>query len=248
MSVYQEIFLQSKKSFAVLIDPDKTNAFEAVKLLDVINTINEINCILVGGSLVANNSTSRVIAGLREHTTKPVLLFPGNINQLCEADAILFLNLISGRNPEYLIGQHIVGAPIIKKLGVESISTSYMLVGEPSSTSYVSNTQPLPANKPDLIAATALAGEMIGHKVVYIDAGSGAPYPVPAEAITAVSNSIEVPLIIGGGLRSYEDAKRALDAGAQTIVIGNAVESNPKILYEIASAVSDANHESKIHQ
>lgn len=248
MSVYQEVIQQSKKSFAVLIDPDKTNAIEALALLEVINSIKEISCILVGGSLVANNSTSEVIAGLRAKTSKPVILFPGNINQLCEADAVLFLNLISGRNPEYLIGQHIVGAPIIKKLGLESISTGYMLVGEPSSTSYVSNTQPLPANKPDLIAATALAGEMIGHKVIYIDAGSGAPNPVSAEAITSVTSAISIPLIIGGGLRSYEDAKRALDAGAHIIVIGNAAENDSKILYEIASAVSDANRELKIHQ
>lgn len=247
MSVFEKIFGQGKKSFAVLIDPDKTNGKEAKELLDEINSIEEISCILVGGSLVANGGTSKVVDSLKSNTSKPIILFPGNINQICTADAILFLNLISGRNPEYLIGQHIIGAPMIKKLGLETISTGYMLIGETSSTSYVSNTQPLPANKPDLIAATALAGEMIGHKIIYMDAGSGAPYPIPADVIKSVSKTIEIPLVVGGGLRSYEEAKRALEFGAQLIVVGNAVESNPNILLEIANAVSDANRALKIH-
>jgi len=247
MSIYQEIFLKNKKSFAVLIDPDKTTANQANVLIDEINSIGEISCVLVGGSLVTNNSTAEVINSLRKKTTKPVVLFPGNINQICSADAILFLNLISGRNPEYLIGQHVVGAPIIKKLGVESISTGYLLIGEPSSSSYVSNTTPLPSDKPDLIAATALAGEMIGHALIYIDAGSGASNPISEEVIAAVYKTIKVPLIVGGGIRSHEEAKKALNAGANFIVIGNAAESNPNILFEIARAVADANRVLKVH-
>jgi len=246
MTVYQEIFQKNKKSFAVLIDPDKTNAHQADELIYNINTINEISCVLVGGSLVTNTSTADVINSLRNKTTKPVILFPGNINQVCAADAILFLNLISGRNPEYLIGQHVVGAPLIKKLGIESISTGYLLVGEPSSSSYVSNTTPLPSNKPDLIAATALAGEMIGHALIYMDAGSGASNPISEEVINIVRKTIQVPLIVGGGIRSYEETKKALDAGANFIVVGNAVENNPTILFEIASAVADCNRVLKI--
>lgn len=247
MSVYKEVFLKSKRSFAVLIDPDKTGSKQALSLLKGANQIEEISCFLVGGSLVAHNSTSELINLLSANTDKPVILFPGNINQICYADAILFLSLISGRNPEYLIGQHVVGAPIIKKLGMESISTGYMLIGEPSSTSYVSNTTPLPANKPDLAAATALAGEMLGHSVIYLDGGSGSKQPIPRNIIAEVSNAINVPLIVGGGIKTYEDAKRALDSGAQVIVIGNAAEKDAQTLYEIASAVADVNRQLEVH-
>lgn len=247
MSAYKKIFQTNKKSFAVLIDPDKTGSKQALAVLKDVNRINEIGCLLVGGSLVAHNSTAELIEVLRSNTEKPVILFPGNINQICEADAILFLNLISGRNPEYLIGQHVVGAPIIKELGMESISTSYMLIGEPSSTSYVSNTTPLPINKPDLAAATALAGEMMGHSIIYIDGGSGTNQPIPNNLIEAVSKSISIPLVVGGGIKTYEDAKRALDSGAHVIVIGNAAEKDSQILYEIASAVADVNRQLEVH-
>lgn len=247
MNVFKKVFQQNKKSFAVLIDPDKTGPREALALLKDVNKIKEVTCILVGGSLVADNSTAGVIDVLRSNSEKPVVLFPGNINQICEADAILFLNLISGRNPEYLIGQHVVGAPIIKKLSMESIATGYMLIGEPSSTSYVSNTTPLPANKPDLASATALAGEMMGNKVIYMDGGSGTKVPIPENLIEAVAKTINVPLIIGGGIRSYDKAKRALDSGAHLIVIGNAAEKDPQTLYEIASAVADVNRKLEVH-
>lgn len=246
MSIFKKVFQQSK-SFAVLIDPDKTNSSQAFALLKEVNSIPEVSCILVGGSLVADNDTAEVIHILRSNTQKPVILFPGNINQICEADAILFLSLISGRNPEYLIGQHIVGAPIIKRLGMESISTGYMLIGEPSSTSYVSNTTPLPDNKPDIASATALAGEMMGHKVIYMDGGSGTKTPISENLIRSVANTISIPLIIGGGIRSYEEAKRALDSGAQLIVIGNAAEKDPQVLYEVANAVADVNRKLEVH-
>ena len=246
MSIFKKVFQQSK-SFAVLIDPDKTNSSQAFALLKEVNSIPEVSCILVGGSLVADNCTAEVIHILRSNTQKPVILFPGNINQICEADAILFLSLISGRNPEYLIGQHIVGAPIIKRLGMESISTGYMLIGEPSSTSYVSNTTPLPDNKPDIASATALAGEMMGHKVIYMDGGSGTKTPISENLIKAVASTISIPLIIGGGIRSYEEAKRALDSGAHLIVIGNAAEKDPQVLYEVANAVADVNRKLEVH-
>ena len=247
MSIYQEVFLKRGKSFVVLIDPDKTAPNQIDLVIAEINSIKEINAIFVGGSLVTDGSTEKLIAKIKSKSDKPVILFPGNINQICKADAILFLSLISGRNPEYLIGQHVVGAPIIKQLEMESISTGYILMGNPSSTSYVSNTNPIPANKPDIAMATALAGEMLGNKVIYIDAGSGASEPISKEAIESVSNTIDIPLIIGGGIRSYEEAKLALDSGANCIVIGNAAEDNPAILFEIASAVADANRELKIH-
>jgi len=247
MSIYQEVFLKRGKSFVVLIDPDKTAPNQLDSVITDINSIKEITAIFVGGSLVTDGSTEQLIAKIKRNSEKPVILFPGNINQICEADAILFLSLISGRNPEYLIGQHVVGAPIIKQLKMESISTGYILMGNPSSTSYVSNTNPIPANKPDIATATALAGEMLGNKAIYIDAGSGASHPISKEVIESVSKTIDIPLIIGGGIRSYEEAKLALDSGANCIVIGNAAEENPSILFEIASAVADVNRELKIH-
>ncbi len=243
MSVYQDVFLANNKSFAVLIDPDKTECSQVDSLLMEVNSIDEISSIFVGGSLVTDGSTEKLIEKIKNHSKKPVILFPGNINQICKADAILFLSLISGRNPEYLIGQHIAGAPLIKELGMESIATGYMLVGGLSSTSYVSNTTPIPANKPDIATATAIAGEMLGNSLIYMDAGSGASKPISKTVIKSVSNAIDIPLIIGGGIRSYEEAKRALDSGANCIVVGNAAEDNPTILFEIASAVADANKE-----
>lgn len=225
----------------MLIDPDKTEQDQLPSLVKTINSINQISSIFVGGSLVPDGTTELLVKALRHQTEKPVILFPGNTNQICKADAILFLSLISGRNPEYLIGQHIVGAPIIKQLNMESISTGYMLMGEPSSTSYVSNTTPLPANKPDLATATATAGEMLGNDLIYIDAGSGANQPIAPEVIKSVKAAINIPLIIGGGIRSYEDAHLALKSGADCIVVGNAAEGDDSILFEIASAVDDLN-------
>ncbi len=241
MNVYQQVFLPKNKSFAVLIDPDKVTPNQAKALIEQVNSINEISALLVGGSLVGDDSTEKLIQFIKTVCHKPIILFPGNVNQVCKADAILFLSLISGRNPEYLIGQHVIGAPLIKNLGMEAIATGYMLVGESSSTSYVSNTTPLPATKPDLAQATAIAGEMLGNALIYMDAGSGAHKPISEEIIKAVAQAISVPLIVGGGIRSYEDAKKALIAGGHCVVIGNAAESNSAILYEIASAVSDVN-------
>lgn len=247
MNVYQKVFLSHKKSFTVLIDPDKTELSQLPALLKTINGIHQISSIFVGGSLVPDGTTELLVKEIKQQSKKPVILFPGNTNQICKADAILFLSLISGRNPEYLIGQHVVGAPIIKHLEMESISTGYLLVGEPSSTSYVSNTTPLPANNPDLVAATAIAGEMLGNTLIYIDAGSGAQAPVAEDVIKLVDAAIEIPLIVGGGIRTYEDAKRALESGANCIIVGNAAEGDTQILFEIASAVADVNQVLKVH-
>lgn len=247
MSVYQEVFQKNKKSFAVLLDPDKINLTTVISVISQINSIKEISSIFVGGSLVTDGSTEKLIRFIKKESQKPIILFPGNVNQVCKADAILFLSLISGRNSEYLIGQHIAGAPLIKKLGMESISTGYILVGGASSTSYVSNTTPIPSNKSDLAVATATAGEMLGNALIYMDAGSGTMNPVPSEMIRSVAESIHVPLIIGGGIRSYDKAKMALDSGANCIVIGNAAEEDSTILFEIASAVADANQLLKVH-
>lgn len=247
MSVYQEVFLKKNKSFAVLIDPDKTDPHQLTPVLSTINSIKQIGVILVGGSLVPDGRTDTIIKHIRKNTRKPVVLFPGNVNQLCKADAILFLSLISGRNPEYLIGQHITGAPLIKQLGMEAIATGYILIGDPSSTTYVSNTSPIPIDKPELAVSTAIAGEMLGNSLIYMDAGSGTSHPITETMIAQVAEQIEVPLIIGGGIRTYEDAKKALIAGANCIVVGNAAENNSTILFEIASAVADVNSTLEVH-
>lgn len=247
MGIYQKAFLTNNKSFSVLIDPDKTKPSQVESLVVEINSIKEINSILVGGSLVIDGTTEKLVKSIKSISKKPIILFPGNVNQICKADAILFLSLISGRNPEYLIGQHVTGAPLIKQLEMESISTGYMLIGDPSSSSYVSNTTPMPADKPDLASATAIAGEMLGNSLIYMDAGSGAINPISTAVISTVAKSIDIPLIVGGGIRSYENAKKALESGAQCIVIGNSAENDSSILFEIASAVSEVNLTLEIH-
>ena len=169
-----------------------------------------------------------------------MILFPGNNYQLCEeADALLLLSLISGRNPEYLIGQHVVAAPLIKESGIEAIPTGYLLIdgGKISTTSYITQTVPIPADKPDVAVATALAGEQLGLKLIYLEAGSGAANPVSAEMISAVKKNVSLPLIVGGGIRSGAQAEAACQAGADIIVVGNILEKAPELLMELSLAV-----------
>lgn len=235
---------KGKKSIAVLIDPDKvadTNQLQAL-----INLANE-NCIdffFVGGSLVTTTNLSEVVQQVKDSVAIPVVLFPGNSIQIDpNADALLFLSLISGRNPELLIGQHVVAAPIIRNTRIEVIPTGYMLInsGRITSVAYISNTTPIPDDKSSLAACTAMAGEMLGLRAIYMDAGSGAELPVSAKMINAVRKSVKVPLIIGGGLNSAHKAIAALEAGADTIVIGNALEKNPDLLSEVSDKVYEWN-------
>jgi putative glycerol-1-phosphate prenyltransferase len=170
-----------------------------------------------------------------------VVLFPGDNLQInSHADAILFLSLISGRNPDLLIGKHVISAPILKDSGIEVVSTGYMLIdgGTPTSVSYMSNTTPIPANKRDIAVCTAMAGEMLGLKLIFMDAGSGALNPVGENMISAVKKSIDIPLIVGGGIRSAEKAKAAFEAGADVVVVGNAIESNKDLIREIAQIIA----------
>lgn len=229
----------ARKQFAVLIDPDKVNNAKLSSLIGLSHQAG-VDWFLVGGSLLTQNSLETCIRALKDHSDIPVILFPGNTLQMSNnADAILFLSLISGRNPEMLIGRHVIAAPYLKHSNLEVISTGYMLIesGKPTTVSYMSNSAPIPADKEDIAACTAMAGEMLGMKLIYMDAGSGAGNPVPERMIETVNQSINVPLIIGGGINTPEKASRACKAGADIIVVGNAIERNSQLIAEVAEAI-----------
>jgi len=228
-----------KKSLAILFDPDDIDERSLIKSLNICLE-NKVDYLFVGGSLITGNQLHHVISKVKLYTDIPCILFPGNVMQIdASADAILFLSLISGRNPELLIGQHVVAAPIIKRSQLEVIATGYMLInsGRPTSASYISNSQPLPNDKPSLAASTALAGEMLGLGAIYMDAGSGAEEPISPKVIRAARNNLSVPLIVGGGLNTVAKARQALDAGADVIVIGNGAQKNLNLLIEVAEMV-----------
>jgi putative glycerol-1-phosphate prenyltransferase len=240
LNTLQQRHQEKKKSIAVLVDPDK--AEDPSRLLHLINLASE-NCVdyfFVGGSLVTSTNLSEVVKLIKENVTIPVVLFPGNAIQVeASADAILFLSLISGRNPELLIGQHVVAAPVLKNTRLEVISTGYMLInsGKITSVAYISNTMPIPDDKYSLAASTAMAGQMLGLQTIYIDAGSGAEKEISARMIAAVRKSVTIPLIVGGGINSARKAISALEAGADMIVVGNALEKDPDLLTEVSEKI-----------
>lgn len=235
---------EGRKSIAVLIDPDKVD--EASKLAQLVRLANE-NCIdffFVGGSLLTTANLSEVVKYIKQNVNIPVVLFPGNSIQIePTADGLLFLSLISGRNSELLIGQHVVAAPILKNTPLEIIPTGYMLInsGRITSVAYISNTTPIPDDKYSLAACTGMAGEMLGLKVIYMDAGSGAEKEISPKMIASVRKVIKVPLIVGGGINTPQKALQALEAGADMIVVGNALEKNPVLLTDIAEKIYEWN-------
>ena len=230
------------KSFAVLIDPDKIDNLSSCMNLVNMSIENKVDFFLVGGSLLTNLNLNKVVALIKDNCNIPVILFPGsNMHINAAADALLFLSLISGRNSDLLIGQHVVAAPILKKSKLEILPTGYILIdgGNVSTVSYMSNTTPIPADKFSVATCTALAGEMLGLKLIYLDAGSGALNPISSKMISSVRKAIEVPLIIGGGINSVEKADKALEAGADLIVIGNAIEKNPDLLIDLSIKIEE---------
>lgn len=230
---------RGKKSIALLIDPDDLGELDLTRLLN--NAIeNKVEFIFVGGSLITSDKLTDLVEYIKSYTSIPCILFPGNAMHVeLNADAILFLSLISGRNPELLIGQHVLAAPLLKKSDIEVIPTGYMLVnsGKPTSVSYISNSQPIPNDKPSIAASTAMAGEMLGLQVIYMDAGSGAEEPISARVIRAVRKNIACPLIVGGGINSVAKAKVAFQAGADVLVLGNGVQKNLALLNEVSELV-----------
>ncbi len=236
--VYQHILkckTNKKKLFAVLIDPDKYKS-------DIIKKINETNVdlLLVGGSLLSNGNFEKCISDIKKRSKIPVVIFPGNGLQISnKAEGILLLSLISGRNPDLLIGKHVIAAPQLRSSKLEIIPTGYMLIdsGKQTSALYMSNTNPIPYNKPDIAACTAMAGEMLGLRMIYMDAGSGAENCVNEKMILEVKKNIQIPLIVGGGINSASKARIICEAGADMIVVGNAAEKNSKLIKDIAAVV-----------
>ncbi len=239
--IYNQIvsnLLNGKKQIALLIDPDKVNDKTLESLFMEIKN-QPPGLLLVGGSLVSN-SIATLVNYLKQNTNIPVVLYPGHPTHITAGfDAILFLSMISGRNPDLLIGSHVVAAPLIKHLNLETIPTGYILIdgGTPTSVEYISQTKPIPANKTDIAVATAIAGEMLGLKLIYLDAGSGAKNPVPLNMIAEVKKNCTVPIMIGGGINTPEKLVGAFQNGADLVVIGNAIEKEPRLYKEFMNVL-----------
>jgi phosphoglycerol geranylgeranyltransferase len=242
MHVYPSLLekkLAGKKSFAVLIDPDKVTASSLNETIDLALDAN-VDYFFVGGSLVISDHLDECVQHIKKNCPIPVLLFPGSPSQISKyADSLLYLSLISGRNADLLVGQHVISAPFVKKSGLEIISTGYMVIdgGAATTVSYISNATPIPADKAEIAMCTAMAGEMLGMKLIYMDSGSGAKKAISEEMINAVASHIEIPLIVGGGIRDAEKAYRNCNAGADVIVVGNAIEKDPGLIREMADAI-----------
>jgi putative glycerol-1-phosphate prenyltransferase len=232
-------------AFAVLADPDKIAPSEMPALARLCNDAG-VDYLLMGGSLVVMHQMDACIQRFKAESNIPVVLFPGSPAQVTPyADALLYLSLISGRNADLLIGQHVVSAPAVKSSGLEVMSTGYMVIdgGVPTTVSYMSHAAPIPADKPDIALCTAWAAELLGQHLLYMDAGSGARFPVSVEMIEKVSQHTEIPMFVGGGMRTPEAAYAAASAGATVVVVGNAIEKDPMLIKDLAAAVHGSHGE-----
>ncbi len=229
--------------FCWLVDPDKFDSETLVAQLQYIQAHGGVDGILVGGSLMMANQLDACLATLKSHTRLPVILFPGSSHQINDrADGLLLLSLISGRNPDLLIGRHVEMAPTLKQSRLAILATGYMLVdtGSTTTAAYMSNTQPIPNHKTDIAISTAMAGEMLGLKQLYLDGGSGASRPLSDEMVAGIRNYTHLPLIVGGGLRTPSQVRQMTKAGADVVVVGNAIEDNPELLPELAAEHASA--------
>ncbi len=228
-------------AYLILIDPDKLS-LEKIKMFIKHCEENDVDGFLIGGSLMVYGNLDESIKEVKKHTKLPVIVFPGSVDQVSQfADAILYLSLISGRNAEHLIGKHVHAAPLIKKYNLESIPTGYMLIesGQTTTAEYISESKPIPRNKPEIATATALAGEYLGMKLIYLEGGSGAEKSVPNEMIKMVASQISVPLIVGGGIKSPNEARDKVESGAEIIITGNFFEkeNNWQLIKDFADAI-----------
>ncbi len=245
--IYNSLLERKKKglkSFAILIDPD--HSFNSGKIKKTVDLACQcrVDYFFVGGSYFLENNIEKCISVIKNTCPIPVILFPGHITHVnLNADAILFLSLISGRNPEYLIGQHVIAAPGLKAKGIEVIPTGYIILdgGRPSTATYITFTTPIPQDQTALVSATALAGEMLGMKLIYLEAGSGALNPVSAQVIQNVTQTLNLPIIVGGGIDTPAKAKKALVSGADLIVVGNKIADSPEFIKEIAGVIEKLN-------
>ncbi len=235
MSIYKHILEKKKKNelmIAALLDPDSS---DIKKIKDLINFFEKspIDYIFIGGSTTWKNDFNEFVHEVKTHSSLPVVIFPGSSNQIAkEADAILFLSLVSGRNPEFLIGEHIKAAPILKRMNIEVIPTGYLLIdgGNTTTVEFISGTKPIPQNKPDIAKGIAYASELLGMKLIYLDSGSGAKNSPNNNLIESVKNYINIPLIVGGGIRSTTEIEEKHKAGADIVVVGSALEDDPEFL------------------
>ncbi len=234
---------RGSKCYWVLLDPDDYTLEEGARVAEESQNCGA-DAILIGGSLLYSNHFDKFVSFVKKVVSIPVILFPGDATQLsASADALLYLSLVSGRNPMNLIGEHVKAAPVIRECGIEPIATAYMLVesGSVSSVEFMSDTRPLPRNKPQIAAAHALAAQYMGMGLVYLEAGSGALKSVPPEMIKMVRSYVEIPIIVGGGIRDAAAAREKLEAGADIIVTGNVLKNKNGVtlMREIASAVKN---------
>ena len=225
--------------FIILIDPDKKNDKKIDQIVESANN-NNVDAIFVGGSIMMDRFYHKRIERIKNISDIPVILFPGGVNQVNKHyDAMLFMSLISGRNPHYLIGEQVIAAPIVNDFGIETIPTGYLLIdgGSPTTVEYISGTKPLPANRPDIITSHALAAQFMGMQLLYLEAGSGALNTVPVDVISKVSDEISLNLVVGGGIRVPEDAFEIANAGASLVVIGTAIEQSLDLIKDFSSAI-----------
>ena len=248
MSVFSDLkqkIYNNGAVYVVLIDPDKKNQDFISQIVNEGNKSN-IDAFFVGGSLMMDSKSSSRVKRIKQNSKIPLILFPGGVGQLNKHfDAMLFMSVISGRNSHYLIGEQVIAAPIIKDLCLETISTGYILVdgGACSTVEFMSGTRPIPLNRVDIIIAHALAGQYLGMDWIYLESGSGAETPITPEVVSAVSESIDIPIIVGGGIKSPEKASELVKAGASVIVTGKITEEESKLMSEIAHAVHWKKHD-----
>lgn len=236
--IYNNILasIQTKQRLlAVLLDPDKVSLEKLPRFIEKLNH-SMVSYIFVGGSEVTDEVTDILVAKLKRLTKLPIIIFPGDVSQITEkADALLFLSLISGRNPEYLIHKHVKAASILKASDLEVIPTGYILIenGKETSVQRVTKTRPMSRDNINQVVDTAFAGQLLGQKLIYLEAGSGATHPVSLDMISEVKKVLEIPLIVGGGIRSKQQIDDAFNSGADLVVIGTAFEENESFFSEI---------------